>query len=113
MIQAVEMRADKTIRDTAIKKCDERLIAITSRDLVAAEAHYHVSCYKSYTYCQKDVAVDDESEDEYAMAEKKALQQLFDYIRMDIFIDPRLIPLNDLTKKLGSFLRDEGIEISK
>ena len=112
LIQAVEMRADKTIRDTAIKKGDERLMAITSRDLVAAEAHYHASCYKSYTYFYKGVTLNDKSEDGYyAVTENKAMQQLFDYIRMDIVKNPRLIPLNDLTKKLGSFLHDEGMEI--
>ena len=84
------MRADKTIRDIAIEKCAGRLEAITSRDLVAAEAHYHVSCYNSYTYCHNDVPVNsNKSKDDYAVIENKiVLKQLFDYNRMDIFKDP-------------------------
>lgn len=64
LIQAVE-----AIRDTAVKNRDERLLAITSRDIVAAEAHYHASSYKLYTYSQKDLGADNKSEDDYAVLE--------------------------------------------
>ena len=37
------------LRERAIQKGDEKLLALTSRDIVDAEAHYHVSCYKNYT----------------------------------------------------------------
>ena len=49
LIQAVQLRADTTLRNCAILKNDARILAIPSRDIVAAEAHYHASCYKSYT----------------------------------------------------------------
>ncbi len=49
LTQAVQLRADKTLRECAIQKGDEKIIGITSRDIVAAEAHYHLSCYKKYT----------------------------------------------------------------
>ena len=49
LIQAVQLRADTTLRNCAILKNDARILAITSRDIVAMEAHYHASCYKSYT----------------------------------------------------------------
>ena len=100
LIQAVEMRPDKPIRDITIMKCDERLIAITSRDLVAAEAYSHASCYKSYTCCHKVMAVNDKSKNDYVAIENKAMQQLLHYIRINIFKDPRLIQLYDHTKKL-------------
>ena len=48
LTQAVQLRADQTLRKCAIQKGDERILAVTSRDIVAAEAHYHVSCYKNY-----------------------------------------------------------------
>ena len=41
LIKARELRADKTLRETATKKGDSRIISLTSRDIVAAEAHYH------------------------------------------------------------------------
>jgi hypothetical protein len=60
LIQCVDMRADNTIRETAAylvtqprseddRIMDDRILAATSRELVAAEAHYHKSCYKDYT----------------------------------------------------------------
>ena len=30
-------------------KGDDRILSLTARDVVAAEAHYHASCYKLYT----------------------------------------------------------------
>jgi len=36
---AVELRADQTVRDVAMKRLDERILSVTSRDIVAAEAH--------------------------------------------------------------------------
>ena len=49
LIQAVQLRADHALRQCAILNEDSRIVAITSRDIVATEAHYHASCYKSYT----------------------------------------------------------------
>ena len=49
MIKCCELRADSRIRDAAVKKLDDRMLSITSRELVAAEGHYHRSCYRSYT----------------------------------------------------------------
>lgn len=49
LVQSVELRSDKTVREIAIERCDERIIAITSRDIVAAEEHYHKTCYRQYT----------------------------------------------------------------
>ena len=49
LIQAVQLRADATLCHCAILNNDARILAITSRDIVAAEAHYHASCYKNYT----------------------------------------------------------------
>lgn len=43
------------IRQTAIQKLDTDIIAIVSRDIVAAEAHYHKSCYREYTREAKEL----------------------------------------------------------
>ena len=48
LVKASQLRADATLRKIAIVKGDEDIIALTSRDIVAAEAHYHRSCYRSY-----------------------------------------------------------------
>ena len=49
LTQAVQLRADETLRKCAILKGDEKILALTNRDIVAAEALYHCSCYKIYT----------------------------------------------------------------
>jgi len=49
LIKAVQLRADETLRSCAMLKEDAKIRVLTSRDIVAAEAHYHASCYKIYT----------------------------------------------------------------
>ena len=44
----MDLCADLRIRDVANLKSDGRILSLTSRDIVAAEAHYHASCYKAY-----------------------------------------------------------------
>ncbi len=44
-----ELRADAKVRDAATKKLDSKILAIVTRDIVAAEAHYQRSCYRQYT----------------------------------------------------------------
>ena len=46
---AVQLRAGQTVRESAIQKNDGKILTVTSRDIVAAKAHYHRSCYKNYT----------------------------------------------------------------
>ena len=66
---------------------DSRVLALLSRELIAAEAHYHRSWYRQYTNIssasgelstEQDENTIDES---YANAEGVALAKLFDYIR--------------------------------
>jgi len=40
LTQALQLRVDQILRDCAIRKEDENILAATSRDIVAAEAHY-------------------------------------------------------------------------
>ena len=49
LIKCSELRSDNRIREAGVKKVDDRMLSITSRELVAAEGHYHRSCYRSYT----------------------------------------------------------------
>ena len=82
----MDLRADDTIRRAATRQCDQRILALLNRELVAAEGHYHTSCYKLYT---KETSVStgatekhDQSEDaEYEEAEKQAYEELFLYIK--------------------------------
>ena len=49
LTQCRDLRADQSIREAAITKHDTRILAEVSRELVAAEAWYHRSCYREYT----------------------------------------------------------------
>ena len=45
----IQIRADENIRKVATQKNDAKVLAITTDELVAKEAHYHFTCYRSYT----------------------------------------------------------------
>lgn len=78
LTKVVQLRADETLRKCAAQKQDEKIIAITSRDIVAAEAHYHVSCYKNYTRnTAKENNGTEDNEDDYKIVEKKMHLQAF------------------------------------
>ena len=48
LTQCVETRAVTAIKLAAEKKEDFSILALLANDLIAKEAHYHKSCYKSY-----------------------------------------------------------------
>ena len=119
LTQAVQLRADQTLRKCAIQKGDEKILAVTSRDIVTAEAHYHVSCYKNYTRDGTKIPVyKDESNREnekdgselYQAIEKEAYRNLLEYIRTDVIPSKKVIPMTSLTSKLESFMLSGGVE---
>lgn len=42
LVKVTQLRVDETPRNIATEKCDHKIVALTSREIVAAEAH---SCY--------------------------------------------------------------------
>ena len=48
LTQARQFRTDVTVRNAAEIKNGTKVLAILSRELVAAEAHYHRTCYRQY-----------------------------------------------------------------
>ena len=48
-----EMRVEVVIREAAIYEGDSRMLGLLSQELVAAEGHYHHSCYRAYTRVKK------------------------------------------------------------
>jgi len=89
LTQAVQLRADETLRKLAVERGDEKIIAVTSRDIVAAEAHYHVSCYKNFTstkgYGPSSTNEKTDNEDTlYQKAEEEAYSELWHYVKDDL-----------------------------
>jgi len=89
LTQAVQLKADQTLRECAIQKGDENILAVTSRDIVAAEAHHNVSCYNNYTRVKKiehECKDKNEKENEtdgdelYQRIEREAYEDLFKYL---------------------------------
>ena len=105
LTQAVQLRADDRLRECAINREDERIIAITSRDIVAAEAHYHASCYKLYTVKIRDSECHETDEDAiYKIIEREAYKELFVYIRSEIIPYKKIVPVTFLANKLESLM---------
>lgn len=115
------MRSDERIRMAATEKMDSRVLSLASRDLVAAEAHYHKSCYRDYTRIldkPNDVGIVDETATDpemikYQAAVSKSYEELFYYIRNDVFLSPRIVAMTELTEKLSDLIHSKGIESIK
>ena len=96
------MRADKKVRAVATARMDEKILVITSRELVAAEAHYHRTCYRDYTrayYSKSSKEVVDDDDQSYSKIESDAFQMLFDSIHSDLFTSPQIVPMMDLRQE--------------
>lgn len=103
LMQSLELRSDDKVRQAAIRKVDNKILAITSRELVAAEAHYHKTCYRNYTRDEKPTAVTESMSNEdvaYIEAEHDSYVMLFQHIRDTMFTDPQNVRLTHLTDKL-------------
>ena len=48
LTSCVQLRADDKIRRLARERFDSDILAVTSNELIAKEAHYHFSCYRDY-----------------------------------------------------------------
>lgn len=67
------------------------IMALTSREIVAAEAHYHIS---------------DDTQD----VEFDAFSDLFEHIRAEVLEKQRVIPMPEATNQFELFARQRGIE---
>ncbi|XP_062584618.1 uncharacterized protein LOC134246311 [Saccostrea cucullata] len=117
LVQAVQLRADKTLRECAIQRGDDKIIAVTSRDIVAAEAHYHISCYKEYTKVKKSELKDtdqtnteSDGDEQYQKIVREAYEKLFEFIRSDVLDSKSIVPVTFLTEKLESIMLSLGVQ---
>ena len=109
--QCKELRSDVTIRNSALRKIDKRIMALLSREIVAAEAHYHISCYREYTRPSKTTSTSTPADvDPYIAAEHEAYTMLFSYVRRDLLRSPRVIRMTNLTYNLTQNLQSLGFD---
>ena len=103
------------MRATAIAKGDVRIIAIVSRELVAAEACYIRSCYtrtdkvtSTNTSTQINESDAESNQDTYGYTESQGYKKLFEFIRFDLLENPILITMVELRKLLPDYMRSLG-----
>ena len=104
--QCVDMHADEAIRKAA-GKCDNRILAVISRELVVAEALYHKSCYRNL--CTRNIPVtgDNKEDSEYTEYFPAELQGS-DYIRTDLLQNLRILRLSELYALSTFFVNSQG-----
>ncbi|XP_053399793.1 uncharacterized protein LOC123523028 [Mercenaria mercenaria] len=115
LCKSVDLRSDITVRNAAVTKMDSKILRITSQELVATEARYHRSCYKAYTCSTKSAksgqtGTEVEETDVYSVKETDSYSLLFDYIRNDVFKNPRVVAMKSLTDTLVSSMISFGIK---
>lgn len=111
LVQAQQLRVDESVRRVAEIQEDKRILALLSRELVAAEAHWHRSCYRNYTRKNsKSVNATDSEEscDSYTEAELNAFSRLCDYIRNHLFKNNSIIELTQLNEMLRGWMVELG-----
>ena len=110
-----ELHADARVREVVTKKFDQRMLAITSRELVAAEGHYQRSCYRLYT---KDNFYQIWCVCKYGTSHRGELlsdnrntffKELLSYIRNELIPNPKGLPMTDLTSRLQAYMSSCGI----
>ena len=106
-----ELRADAKVRNVATKKLDSKILAIVSTDIVAAEAHYHQSCYRLYTRdAEQGDADEEQEEDEYDVAGHHSYKELFQFIRMELFPDPKVMMMIEVASRFLPSLESFGVD---
>jgi hypothetical protein len=113
LIKATQLRVDDTLRKCATDRGDAKIIGLTCRDIVAAEAHYHRTCYRNYTRVtttSKQLDASEESLQHYSKVECDSYDDLFKFIRTSIIPNQEIVPLASLTDKLKSIMISKGID---
>ena len=81
--------------------------------LLAAEGHYHRSCYRSYTREEKTAShvtnKQDENEAKYEAALNHSYKELFLFIRGELFVKPRVIAMADVSSRWVASMNSLGI----
>ena len=103
----------KNIREAATRKLDSRILAILSRGIVAAEGHYHRLCYRDYTRkenindsCDK---IKTNNDAQYEDVVNQSNGELFFFIKNDLFTNPHVKAMAELSHKLFQSMNLYGV----
>lgn len=112
-IQATQLRSDLKLRDIATRKCDQKILKVTSRDIIAAEAHYHKTCYRNYTRpreSQENTSQD--QEESSTLVENQVFQDFYEYVRSQVIDSQVVATMVGLTEELERLMKSRGLEVS-
>ena len=116
-MQCSDLRSDQTFRNTALANNDTKILAIVSRELVAAKACYHRSCYRKSLYTPIEGVRHlcwPREDNKYKIAKSTAHElKLFDYIRPNILDNPQLVKFTEISQQMVLFMQDLGAKVIK
>lgn len=103
---------DEPLQKCAIDRGDAKIIALTCRDLVTAEAHYHKSYYKNFTrYTARNNELDT-SEENHDLDDdmEHDFYDLVEYIKTSVIPNKQIVPFASLTNKFQSIMKLKGVQ---
>ena len=117
-LQCVELQVDARICEVAIQRNDIKVLALTSRDLVAAEAWY---CYRLYTYVKgtdknNSTFLQYNLQDptyKYRVAEREKYGCVTQYVQCELFQTHKVVKFTQLTSMLKEPMLSLGVEIQE
>ena len=80
---------------------------------MAAEAHYHRSCYRNYkrsTARNKELDTSEENHDLYGDMEHDSYGDLVKCIKTSVIPNKQIVPFASLTNKLQSIMKLKGVQ---
>lgn len=98
LIQCVDLHADSIIKRAAVSKNDGSIMTIVSREVIAAEACYHKSCYH-----------DDTKNVQGVNAKSQAYESLFTKTKTGLFQNQRVVRIAELYTLSTSFLKSQEV----
>lgn len=114
LIKAAQLRVDETLRKFATERGDANILALVCRDMVAAEANYHRSCYRNYTRTTttscEELHTPEDCFDDYSEVERDSYDDLLKFIRNSILPNKQIVPMKSLADKLQSIMKSKGIQ---
>jgi len=99
--QCIDERAEKSITAAALKNNDHHILSIP--DLIAAEAHYHKSCYDLFTRVNRDGEKKENDDTEETKAYKEVLK-----LCLELELQPDVIPYKILVNMMKAKLKETG-----
>ena len=110
LLSCCQLRADEKVRKAAMEKNDSNVLAITSDDIIAKEASYHASCYKTYTrICYKSKS--NQSNDDDSAVEDPASDKVRQFLD-DLVNSPDVIKFTDVVAVYEDELQKNGVDQS-